>query len=128
MSKNTINFKTILKYGIPTVIMSAVFFIIYRALLNKFHFEAVLTVYMVLTTALLLGYLIYNRGFSRRGITEEMLPTEWSEEKKREFINSAKTRFQRSGWLLLIIISLFIVFVIDAIDIIIIPMIKGALG
>ena len=128
MSKNTTKFKNILKWALPTIIITAVIFIIYRILLNNFRFDAVLTVYMALTTALLVVYLVYNRGFSRRGVTEEMLPPEWSEEKKRDFVDSAKQRFNRSRWLLLIIASLFLVFVIDAIDIIILPIIKGALG
>ena len=128
MSKNTTNSKNILKWVLPTIIITAVIFIIYRILLNNFRFDAVLTVYMALTTALLVAYLVYNRGFSRRGVTEEMLPPEWSEEKKRDFVDSAKQRFDRSRWLLLIIASLFLVFVIDAIDIIILPIIKGALG
>lgn len=128
MSKNTTNSKNILKWVLPTIIITAVIFIIYRILLNHFRFDAVLTVYMALTTALLVAYLVYNRGFSRRGVTEEMLPPEWSEEKKRDFVDSAKQRFDRSRWLLLIIASLFLVFVIDAIDIIILPIIKGALG
>ena len=128
MSKNTTKFKNILKWALPTIIITAVTFIIYRILLNNFRFDAVLTVYMALTTALLVAYLVYNRGFSRRGVTEEMLPPEWSEEKKRDFVDSAKQRFNRSRWLLLIIASLFLVFVIDAIDIIILPIIKGALG
>ena len=128
MSKNTTKIKNILKWALPTIIITAVIFIIYRILLNNFRFDAVLTVYMALTTALLVAYLVYNRGFSRRGVTEEMLPPEWSEEKKRDFVDSAKQRFNRSRWLLLIIASLFLVFVIDAIDIIILPIIKGALG
>jgi len=127
MSKNTINFKKILIWGAPTVAITAVMFILYRVLLNNFRFDAVLTAYMTVTTVLLLGYLIYNRGFSRRAVTEEMLPADWSEEKKRKFIDSAKARFKRSRWLLMILCALFLVFVIDAIDIIIIPMIKEAL-
>lgn len=126
MLKNTTKFKKMLKWGIPTVIITAVMFIIYRMLLNNFRFDAVLTVYMAITTALLVAYLIYNRGFSRRGVTEDMLPQDWNEEKKKEFIESAKARFQRSRWILLIISALFLVFVIDAIDIIILPIIKGA--
>ena len=60
MSKNTINFKKILIWGAPTAAITAVMFILYRVLLNNFRFDAVLTVYMAVTTALLLGYLIYN--------------------------------------------------------------------
>lgn len=126
MSKNTINFKKILKWVIPTVIITAVMFTLYRILLNNFRFDAVLTIYMGVTTALLVAYLVYNRGFSRRAITEEMLPPEWSDEKKCEFIDSAKARFHRSRWLLVVLSALFLVFVIDAIDIIILPIIKGA--
>ena len=125
MSKNTINFKKPLKFLIPTAVISAVMFIVYRALLNRFYYESVLTVYMAITTALLIGYLVYNRGFSRRGVTEEMLPADWSEEKKREFVESAKSRFDRSRWLLVLLASMLLVFVIDAIDIIILPMLKG---
>ena len=128
MSKNTTKFKNILKWALPTIIITAVIFIIYRILLNNFRFDAVLTVYMAITTALLVICLVYNRGFSRRGVTEEMLPPEWSEEKKHDFVDSAKQRINRSKWLLIIIVSLFLVFVIDAIDIIILPIIKGALG
>lgn len=128
MLKNTIKFKKILKWSVPTIIITVVMFVLYRILLNNFRFDAVLTVYMGITTALLVAYLVYNRGFSRRGVTEEMLPPEWSEEKKRDFIDSAKIRFLRSRWLLVILSSLFLVFVIDAIDIIILPIIKGAFG
>ena len=70
MSKNTINFKKILIWGAPTVAITAVMFILYRVLLNNFRFDAVLTAYMTVTTVMLLGYLIYNRGFSRRAVTE----------------------------------------------------------
>lgn len=125
MLKNTIKSKKILKWVFPTASITAVIFILYRFLLNHFRFDAVLTVYMALTTALLVGYMIYNRGLSRRGVTEEMLPPEWSEEKRREFVESAALRFDRSRWLLIVICAFFLVFVIDAIDIIIIPMIKG---
>ena len=125
MSKNTIKFNKSLKYLIPTAVISAVMFIVYRALLNRFYYESVLTVYMAITTALLIGYLVYNRGFSRRGVTEEMLPADWSEEKKHEFIESAKARFDRSRWLLVLLAAMLLVFVIDAIDIIILPMLKG---
>ena len=127
MLKNTINFKKLLKFVIPTIIISVLLFILYRFFLNRFFFETVLTVYMGITTAILIGYLIYNRGFSRRGVTEEMLPPEWSEEKKHEFVDSAKRRFDKSRWLLLLVCAMFLVFVIDAIDIIIIPTIKEAL-
>ena len=128
MSKNTINFKKSLKYLIPTAVITAVMFIVYRALLNRFYYEGVLTVYMAITTALLIGYLVYNRGFSRRGVTEEMLPADWSEEKKREFIDSARERFARSRWLLVLLAAMLLVFVIDAIDIIILPMLRGSVN
>ena len=128
MLKNTINFKKTLIYVVPTIIISAVMFILYRRLLNVFYYERVLTIYMALTTALLIIYLMYNRGFSRRGVTRDMLPPEWSEERKQEFIDSAQKRFKNSRWLLVVVSALFLVFVIDAIDIIIIPMINGALS
>ena len=51
---------------------------VYRYFLATPYFPTVLTVYMVTFTALILVYVIYNRGFSRRNLTKEMLNDTWS--------------------------------------------------
>ena len=78
-----------------------------------YFFPIVMFTYMVALTVLMFIYIIYNRGFSRKGITVEMLPEEWSEDKKLEFVENGKTRLRRSKWLLIFIISIFFTFIVD---------------
>jgi hypothetical protein len=72
-----------------------------------------------------LVYIFYNRGFSRKGVTADMLPDEWSEERKTEFIRSGEKRLERSKWILVFIISLLFTFIIEAIILFAVPFIKG---
>ena len=109
------------------ITLSVFVFWLYRTLLNYYYFELVLIAYMTITTVFLFAYLMYNRGFSRRGVTEDMLPSDWSEEKKNEFIQSAKKRLRRSRWMLVILLSFIFTFLLDAIELFVIPLIKGAL-
>lgn len=90
-----------------------------------YFFPVVMFVYMAALTVLVFAYIFYNRGFSRKGITVDMLPDEWSEEKKTEFVKSGELRLQRSKWLLVFIISLFFTFVAEAIMLFVVPFIKG---
>ena len=92
-----------------------------------YFFPSVMFIYMATLTVLVFAYIIYNRGFSRKGITVDMLPSEWSEEKKNEFVESGKKRLQRSKWLLIFIISLLFTFIAEAFALFVLPMIKGLL-
>lgn len=74
----------------------------------------VMTVYMVAFAALLIAYIIYNRAFTRKGVTVEMLPNAWSDEEKKEYIEDGKRRIERSSWMLMIIIPLLITFIAEA--------------
>ena len=86
-----------------------------------YFFPIVMFTYMVALTVLMFIYIIYNRGFSRKGITVEMLPEEWSEDKKLEFVENGKTRLRRSKWLLIFIISIFFTFIVDTVVMYAIP-------
>ena len=105
-----------------TILLSVIVFTIYRILLNFYYFEIILGIYMGITTALLLAYLIYNRGFSRKDVTIEMLPLDWSEDRKRNFIDNAEKRVQKSRWLFVILLSFILTFVFDAIDLFVRPL------
>ena len=111
-----------------TLALSVFVFWLYRTLLNYYYFELVLIGYMAITTIVLFAYLIYNRGFSRKGLTKDMLPAEWSEEKKDEFLGSAQRRLHRSRWLLVILIAFIFTFMLDAADLFLLPLIRGAIG
>lgn len=106
------------------VLVTAVVFAVYRCLLNFYYFEAVLIGYMVAATALIAGYLIYNRGLSRRGLTAEMLPGSWSEEKKKQFMEDGERRFQKSKWLLIPIFAFLFTFFYDVIELLLVPCIQ----
>ena len=58
---------------------------LYRFLIATVNPEAVLIAYMAVSTVVIFWYVIYNRGFSRKGITPEMLPASWDEEKNTAF-------------------------------------------
>ena len=56
--------------------------------------------YWLILAVFALIYVVYNRAFSRKGITVEMLPDTWSHEKKLEYVEDAKRRLERSKWML----------------------------
>ena len=80
----------------------AVVFVTYRVLMNFRFFDIVLIIYMVLAAICVFTYVIYNRGMSRVNVTPEMLPDDWSDEQKQEFIDDGKRRLQRSKPLLML--------------------------
>ena len=114
--KNAKQLKKKLIYLFSTVGLSAFFcsFYYWSMSVPGILFPIVMFSYMIVLTILVLVYIIYNRGFSRKGVTEDMLPLEWSSEKKREFIESGVRRLQRSKWLLVLIISIFFTFIVEA--------------
>lgn len=108
---------------IGLIVVTAVVFCVYRLLMNiqSVNFEYVLIAYMVAEAILVAVYLIYNRGFSRRGITKDMLPMDWSDEKKEEFIQSGKERVIKSRWMLIFIFAFIFTFAVDIIELTVIP-------
>lgn len=70
--------------------------------------------YMLVFGGFLIAYIVYNRAFTRKDITVEMLPDDWSIEKKQEFINDGKRRMEKSRWMLSVIIPFLVTFMADA--------------
>ena len=110
------------------IALTVVLLVVYRFLMNTPYFPVVMIAYMVVGAAALLGYAVYNRGFSRRGLTSEMLPTDWSEEKKQEFLADGDRRMQRSSWLLIVVFAIFFCFAVDLLELYVIPTITGIFG
>lgn len=108
---------------IATVVVTLVVLLIYRLMMNTPYFYAVFIAYLVLAAAAVLGYVIYNRGFSRKGLTVDMLPPEWDEQKKREYIEDGEIRLKRSRNLLILVIAFGFTFAIDVIELFTIPLI-----
>ncbi|MBO5416661.1 MAG: hypothetical protein J6A83_08550 [Clostridia bacterium] len=110
------------------IVASVVVFGTYRVLVNYQYFELVLIAYMVIEAAFVFAYLIYNRGLSRRGITADMLPSEWSDEQKKKFIDDGKERLKKSRWMLVVILAFFFTFAIEAVELIVVPFFAEMLG
>jgi hypothetical protein len=101
-----------------------IIFGVYRFMITQYYFEIVLGIYIAAATASVLGYVIYNRGFSRRGVTEDMLPDSWSDEEKKEFIEDGERRLVKSRPLLILIFAFAFTFVADIMELYALPLIK----
>lgn len=101
---------------------------LYRFLIATVNPEAVLIAYMAVSTAVIFWYVIYNRGFSRKGITPEMLPASWDEEKKTAFIEDGKIRLRKSKPLLILVIAFIFTFALEAFELFALPFFADFFG
>ena len=117
------------KLGLVLMLMAVTLLVllVYRVAMNFPWFKVVFIAYMVIAPALILVYIFYNRGFSRRGVTPEMLPEEWSEEQKEAWIEDGKERMRRSKWMIVPIFALVFTFGVDLIELFFLPFIKEML-
>ena len=81
---------------------------------NDNLFFGVMIAYFLVFAAALIAYLSYNRGFVNKNVTIEMLPADWSEEKKQAFLAAEKERVRKSRWMLTVIIPFIVVFMCEA--------------
>lgn len=65
--------------------------------------------------ALAIGYVVYNRGFSRDKLTAADLPCDWSDEQKTAFLTERDDRKRRSKWMLTLLVPLCLTVLFDVI-------------
>ena len=94
--------------GITVIAMA-----VYIYFVQMWEFKAVFIIYLSVWTVSVLAYCFYNRGFLGSDVTEEMLSPHWSDEKKKQFLNSIKERKRKSRWLIFIIAPLTFVFIME---------------
>lgn len=87
--------------------------------------QIVYTVYWAAFAAFLVVFVVYNRAFTRKGITPEMLPDTMSAVEKAEYVNDGKRRLEKSRWMLSIIIPLLVTIALDAIYLFTWPMVQS---
>ena len=109
--------KDLLIIAAITVVVLAV----YIYFVQMWKFQIIFIIYLAVWTLSVLAYCFYNRGFMSKDITEDMLSPYWSEEKKKQFIESVKERRQKSRWLLFIITPFTFVFIIEIFMVFIMP-------
>ena len=85
-------------------------------------------IYIVAGVLLGFGFVIYNRGFSGKGVTPEMLPDAMTSEEKDAFITQSKQRLERSRWVLTLIIPLILSLALDMMYLFLLPMLQGMLS
>ena len=123
-NKPNVNKKAIIRLAL-LVALSVILTVVYKFFINTPHGDIVFWIYTAAVTVLSLGYVIYNRGMSRKNLTCDMLPDEWSAEQKREFIDDGKKRLAKSKWMLMFIFAFVVVFAVDVFELFIIPFFEG---
>ncbi len=81
---------------------------------DPFILYVVMAVYFVAFAAILVTYLAYNRAFVNKDVTVDMLPADWSDERKQAFVDDTRRRAERSRWMVMLIIPFAVVFLVDA--------------
>ena len=107
---------------------TVIIFAIYRLALQTKMFPWVLGIYLAAAALLTVAYVVYNRGFSRRGVTADMLPDTMSAQEKCEFIADGERRLKKSKWMLTILFPLLVTFGFDIIELFVVDYLKAILG
>ena len=110
------------------IVVTAAVFGFYRIMMNSPFFVIVMWLYLGLATVAIFTYVIYNRGFSRKGLTSDMLPYTMTDEEKKEFIEDGERRIKKSRPLLIVVFAFVFTFIWEAIELVAIPLFKGMWG
>ena len=93
---------------------------------NDNLFFGVMIAYFLVFAITFIAYLAYNRGFVNKNVTAEMLPADWSEEKKQTFLADEKARAKKSRWMLTVILPIVFAIGADLMYLFLWPMLQGA--
>ncbi len=96
-----------------TVALTFILLFIYYGCIALGLAQAVMIAYFVAFTVLIVTYLVYNRAFVNKGVTVDMLPDDWSEEKKQAFVEGNRVRAEKSRWMVTVMIPFIIVFMCE---------------
>ena len=116
------------KYLLPLLLNTVLFYAVYAVLSNTPLCNIVLWVYFAALTGFAIAYVIYNRGFSHRNITVDMLSDTMTAEEKQRFLDDIKERAQKSKWMITIIFPLVMTFMIDIVILFMIEPFMETLG
>lgn len=124
LKKPNVNKRAVIRL-VLLIALSVILTVIYQFFMNTRFFAVVFWCYAALAAAFALAYIIYNRGMSRKNITKDMLPDEWSDECKNEFIDDGKRRLEKSKWMLIFIFAFVVVFAVDVLKLFVFPLFEG---
>ncbi len=107
------------------LVNTVILMVVYFWLPTQFEFSYLPFIYLGIGAILLLYYVIYNRGFSGKNITPDMLSDTMTLEEKQQYIKDSRERMEKSKWVLTILIPIMLVFAVDMIYLFVIPMLFG---
>ncbi len=117
-----------LRLALILLFNTAVIFGLYCYFVMKRGYLWVFWLYYAITAAAAIGYVVYNRGFSRERLTLSDLPLAWSQAQKEEFLSQRDERKKKSKWLLTILFPLCFTILFDMIYLFFGDGIAGALS
>lgn len=123
--------KLIISLALVSLVSSAIYFGACYGITDPTLFMVPIVapvVFWVAFAGFLIAYLIYNRAFSRKNITIDMLPREWTAEQKESYVLDGKRRMEKSKWMLYIIIPVFVPIALDALYLFTLPLIQNLFG
>ncbi len=106
-----------------SIIILTVYFV-----LNSLEFWPIFFIYMGVAAALVVIYVIYNRGFVYKNATPEMLPETIPYEERVAILEGAKARQDKSRWMLTLILPFLLAFMLDALYLFILSDLFAMLG
>lgn len=92
---------------INTVLLSVLYFVLQHAGFPAHY------VYIGVGIVLGFAYVIYNRGFSGKNVTPDMLPDTMTAEEKQTFIEDSKERMKKSEWMLTLLLPILVAVLLD---------------
>lgn len=104
------------------------FLAVFILLKNLDLYVVAVLLYSTITLVVALWYIIYNKGMVSGKVTPEMLPPEWSTEKKQALIDELAARRKKSKWALLILIPMIVVFGVEMLTLYVFPSLSVLLG
>jgi len=99
-----------------------IFLSVFRLLKTFDLYIPAIILYSAITLGVAFYYIIYNRGNISGKVTPDMLPLDWSADKKQAFIDDLAERRKKSKWALLILIPMIIVFGFEILELYFFPM------
>ena len=113
------------KYVLLLIANTIVFMSAYMYLVKTRFMMITLWVYLALTVGFLAAYIIYNRGFPRRDINRDMLSDDLSNAEKDAIIDEVKRKFEKSKWMLTVLIPLIAIYAYEVIDAYVVPKLQS---
>ena len=95
---------------------------VFKLLENLGLYVIAVALYSVITLVVALWYIIYNKGNVSGRVTPDMLPVEWSDEKKQALIDDLAARRKKSKWAFLSLIPMIVVFGVETLELYVLPM------